>query len=73
MTKRSLVITFALAVLLSGCDEPPKTEQWFKDHPDEMKKTFDECQKSGDETVNCRNAKAAHFDIQQRNAPVPQY
>jgi len=73
MTKRSLVITFVLAALLSGCDEQPKTKEWFKDNPDEMNKVFDKCQKSGDETVNCRNAKAAHLEIQQKNAPVPQY
>ena len=73
MSKRSLVITFVLAAFLSGCEEQPKTKQWFIDNPDEMNKVFDKCQKSGDETVNCRNAKAAHLAIQQMNAPVPQY
>lgn len=68
-----LLLASFITTGFTGCSEEPKTKQWFKDNPDELNKVYTECQKTGDESVNCRNAKAAHQDIQQKNAPVPKY
>lgn len=68
-----LLLALFVTTGFTGCSEEPKTEQWFKDNPDEMNKVFNQCQKTGEESLNCRNAKAAHQDIQQKNAPVPKY
>lgn len=73
MLKKYMIVILLFSGVISGCDEAPKTKEWFRDHPDKMNEVFSKCQQSGDETLNCRNAKAAHFEIQQKNAPVPQY
>lgn len=67
-----LSVMFSLGGLtLSGCDEPAKTQQWYKAHPEEMNKVWAKCNASGDDTPNCRNVIDAHFQVQQANAVVP--
>ena len=56
--------------ILSGCDTPPKTIGWYKEHPKEMKEKYAECKKSGNDTPDCQNAITAHFRYTQENAPV---
>ncbi|EIN0583675.1 EexN family lipoprotein [Salmonella enterica subsp. enterica serovar Newport] len=69
MKKISLIIITSFIVILSGCKEEAKTTKWYKDHPDELKAVYDECQKTGDASENCKNANEAHWQIQQLNAP----
>lgn len=62
-----------LTALVSGCKEEAKTVEWYKQNPSELKTVYEKCKASGDDTDNCRNAKQAHYDIQQKNAPVMQF
>ena len=71
-TAYSLLAGLALFTL-SGCEQPAKTPQWYKAHPDEMNRRWAECKKSGDDTQDCRNAIEAHFQVQQKNAPIPDF
>ncbi|EKT0033590.1 EexN family lipoprotein [Salmonella enterica] len=64
-----LLIITSFIVILSGCKEEAKTTKWYKEHPDELKSVYDECQKTGDASENCKNANEAHWQIQQLNAP----
>ncbi|WP_210461814.1 EexN family lipoprotein [Pantoea ananatis] len=73
MYKRFTIALLVLTGFISGCDDEQKTKEWYKEHPDKMNEVILKCQQTGDETLNCRNAKAAHFENQQKNAPVPQY
>lgn len=73
---RHSVFLFALPLLLtvlSGCKEEAKTVEWYKQNPSELKTVYEKCKTSGDDTDNCRNAKQAHYDVQQKNAPVMQF
>ncbi|EAN4225157.1 EexN family lipoprotein [Salmonella enterica subsp. enterica serovar Anatum] len=62
--------TLISALILTGCDEQPKSKQWYMDNPEEAKVQVDKCKASGDDSVNCRNAKSALFQIKQESAPV---
>ncbi|HDT0174748.1 TPA: EexN family lipoprotein [Escherichia coli] len=62
--------TFISALCLVGCDEQPKSKQWYMDNPEEAKVMVEKCKASGDDSVNCRNAKGALFQIKQESAPV---
>lgn len=62
--------TLISALFLAGCDEQPKSKQWYMDNPEDAKVQVDKCKTSGDDSVNCRNAKSALFQIKQENAPV---
>lgn len=59
--------------LVSGCSEEVKTPEWYVDHPKELAPIYKECKASGNDTPNCRNAIAAQFQIQQKNARVPTF
>lgn len=63
------VIVLSFAVV--GCKEEVKTTKWYKDHPDELTIVYDKCQKSGDDTENCKNANEANYQLKQLNAPTP--
>ena len=62
-----------LTSLLSGCKEEAKSVDWYKQNPTELATVYKQCKASGEDSDNCRNAKQAHFDIQQKNAPVMQF
>ncbi|EBS5995476.1 Eex protein, partial [Salmonella enterica subsp. enterica serovar Stanley] len=49
--------TLISALFLAGCDEQPKSKQWYMDNPEDAKVQVDKCKASGDDSVNCRNAK----------------
>lgn len=59
--------------LVSGCSEEVKTPEWYVDHPKKLAPIYKECKASGNDTPNCRNAIAAQFQIQQKNARVPTF
>lgn len=40
---------------LSGCFEETKSVDWWLAHPKETYKKFEECQKSGSDSDNCKN------------------
>lgn len=65
------ITTISIVVLLSGCKEEAKTKQWYIDHPDEMTKVYEKCKSSGEESDDCHNATAAHFNVNQNSAPIP--
>jgi hypothetical protein len=69
MSKLIIITTFSLLTLLTGCKEEAKTSKWYRAHPDELKTVYDQCQKTGDASENCKNANEAHYQIQQLNAP----
>ncbi|MEQ9886707.1 EexN family lipoprotein [Pectobacterium zantedeschiae] len=58
------------SLFLSGCDNP-KSTQWYKEHPDEMNQRYKACESSGDDSQDCKNARAARFELRQENAKVP--
>lgn len=73
MKKAMAVFGVLGIVFLSGCSEEVKTVEWYKDHPKELAAMFADCKKTGNDTPNCRNAIAAQFQIQQKNAPMPTF
>ena len=63
----------ALSALLAGCKEEAKSVDWYKANRSELAKVYQECTASGDDSDNCKNAKQAHYDIQQKDAPITQF
>ncbi|HCM9655489.1 TPA: EexN family lipoprotein [Enterobacter kobei] len=58
---KSIICFLTLSILfLSGCDEQPKSTEWYKDHPKEMNEKYGECKISGNDTPDCRNAISAY-------------
>lgn len=70
MNIKNCFIFIYVCVFLSGCNEETKSTDWFIKNPHEMKKTYEECKKTGEDSNNCKNAKEAHFQIKQQNAPT---
>ena len=68
-----IVVLLSSAFILAGCDEKPKSVDWYMEHPTELKGVFEACKASGDDTQNCRNAKDAIFRIKQRDAKIPTF
>ncbi|EAR1644316.1 TPA: EexN family lipoprotein [Citrobacter freundii] len=62
-----------VVLLLSGCGEETKSVDWWRNHPEDAMKQADECKKSGADTENCKNVKAALFRNKQQDAPVPTF
>lgn len=62
-----------VVLLLSGCGEETKSVDWWRNHPEDAMQKADECKKSGADTENCKNAKAALFRNKQQDAPVPTF
>ena len=54
----------------TGCKDEAKSKQWYMDHQEEMNTVYAKCKANGETSENCKNAIAAHFSIQQKNAPV---
>lgn len=46
------------SILLTGCDEGAKSEEWYKAHNKERKSKYEECRKEPNPrgTEDCRNA-----------------
>lgn len=63
-------LTVLSVFILAGCDEQPKSKQWYLDNPDQANIVVDKCNSSGDDSINCRNAKSALFQLKQEKAPV---
>ncbi|MGP3592818.1 EexN family lipoprotein [Vagococcus sp. WN89Y] len=59
-------------LFLTACDNP-KSTQWYKEHQDELKQRYQECKSSGEDSQDCKNAKKARFELNQENAPVPNF
>lgn len=68
-----IVVLLSGSFILAGCDEKPKSVDWYMEHPTELKKVFVDCKASGDDTQNCRNAKSATFRLKQRDAKIPTF
>lgn len=63
------------AIFLVGCEKTPKSEDWYKDPANykTLKSVLADCQKSGDDTKDCQNAKMADYRLKQANAPIPTF
>lgn len=57
-------------LLLVGCDNT-KSVEWYKSHADDMNAKYKICISSGDDSLDCKNARAARFELRQENAKVP--
>ncbi|SCX56573.1 EexN family lipoprotein [Kosakonia sacchari] len=55
---------------LAACDSP-KSTQWYKSHQDELSTKYKECELSGEDSQDCKNAREARFELSQASAPVP--
>lgn len=62
-----------VTALLAGCKEEAKSVDWYKENGSELATVYQKCVASGDDSDNCKNAKQAHYDIQQKDAPVTQF
>ncbi|WP_394550018.1 EexN family lipoprotein [Pantoea sp. SGAir0183] len=59
MMKTGLIsMSLLAAILLTGCDEGAKSEEWYKAHDNERKAKYEECRKDSNPraTEDCRNA-----------------
>ncbi|MDI3360319.1 EexN family lipoprotein [Lelliottia sp. V89_10] len=71
---KALYCSFILGILfISGCNESPKTVEWYKEHPKEMNDTYTKCKASGDDTPDCRNAISAYRKLNRKSAPAPDF
>ncbi len=66
-----LLASLFLCALVAGCDEEAKTTKWYRDNPNELKTVYDECQRSGDISENCKNASEAQSQLKKLSAPTP--
>lgn len=57
-------------LLLVGCDNT-KSVDWYKSHIDEMNAKYKTCISSDNDSLDCKNARAARFELRQENAKVP--
>ncbi|MBB1584959.1 EexN family lipoprotein [Serratia sp. OS31] len=73
MNKWIVILITGLSFILAGCEEKPKSVDWFKEHPVELATVIKDCKASGDDTQNCRNAKDANFRLKQRDAKIPTF
>lgn len=58
------------AFLISACGEETKSADWWLGHPKEATEKYQECKKSGDESVNCRNVKQVKVKVAYKYAPM---
>ncbi|HIB5911796.1 TPA: EexN family lipoprotein [Klebsiella pneumoniae] len=51
-------LSLLAAILLTGCDEGAKSEEWYKAHDTERRAKYEECRKESSPrgTEDCRNA-----------------
>jgi len=51
-------LSLLAAILLTGCDEHAKSEEWYKAHDKERRAKYEECRKESNPrgTEDCRNA-----------------
>lgn len=68
----NIIILSCFTVLLTACDKPQSVD-WYKEHTNEMNKLYEKCKSSGEDTQTCKNVKEAHFQIQQKNAPITDF
>lgn len=69
-----------LAALITSCGEKTQTEEWYINHPKELKKEVEKCKlKSPKEILEDRHCKVIEearikaWREQQRNAPLPTF
>jgi hypothetical protein len=72
MSSFKLIVLSGVVLFLTACNEV-KSVEWYKEHQDEMNKLYVKCKASGEDTQTCRNVKDAHFQIQQKNAPITDF
>lgn len=63
MNKIGLIALIIGSFTILGCKEEVKSEQWYKQHPDETYEFYSKCLKDGVSNQNCENARRAknHF------------
>lgn len=52
-------------VLLSGCKEETKSEDWYNHHPNETFNVYSKCLKTGEASDNCEFARRAAIGFYQ--------
>ena len=71
MKKLIIISGSLLAVsLISGCGEENKSADWWQEHPEEATAKYQECKKSGEESVNCKNVKKVAGTIGRTYEPM---
>lgn len=60
MKKLIAIMGFPIALMaLTGCGEETKSVDWWVSHPKETTEKYVDCQKTGSDSDNCKNAKRA--------------
>lgn len=70
--KKLFVLSGALlaASLLTGCEEETKSPQWWLDHPKEASEKYQDCKKTGTDSINCRNVNQMAVRIAYKYEPM---
>ncbi|PRP68505.1 hypothetical protein BUE93_22150 [Chromobacterium amazonense] len=73
--KTSFTVIAVGALFLVGCEKTPKSVDFYKEpvNNNTLKSVLADCQKSGDDTKDCQNAKIADHMLKQANAPIPTF
>ncbi|EPO7839909.1 MULTISPECIES: EexN family lipoprotein [Morganellaceae] len=60
--KNELIATLVLLSmgLLAACKEETKSYDWYLDNKEDAYRVYEKCQKSGDGSDNCENARRAY-------------
>ncbi|MDR5617852.1 EexN family lipoprotein [Arsenophonus sp.] len=59
MKKIGFMTVMIGCVILLGCKEEVKSEEWYNQHPDETYNVYSKCLKDGESSQNCENARRA--------------
>ncbi|AZL04119.1 MULTISPECIES: EexN family lipoprotein [Enterobacterales] len=73
---KKIVLVFLMMIgglVLSGCKEDTKSVDWWYKNQDQAILKVKECNKSGDDTPNCKNAIQGKFLYDQEHAPIPKF
>lgn len=77
MKVSSVMMTLAFSLVLgtlTGCGtEEVKSVDWWKANSEDAKNKVSECEQSGSDSENCKNAKQAVFRNKQSSASVPTF
>jgi len=57
---KKITLLILSIIVLSGCDDKPKSIDYYSKHTDEAKAILDTCNAKGDDSVNCYHAKRGY-------------
>lgn len=62
---KKYLLILACTVLITACNEETKSVEYYKAHQDEAVQVNQKCTASGEDSVNCRNAKSGIQRVDQ--------